>query len=65
MTQRMYRAWINQPSTAHPLFHLHGQHCIAVDTGESSVRIWFTHGSVYSMEVLRNCICEIKLSASG
>ena len=64
MTQRIYRARINQPSTAQPLFHLHGQHCIAVDT-EESLTIWFTHGSVHSMDIPRNCICEIKLSASG
>lgn len=62
MNQRIYRAWINQPSKAQPLFHLHGQHCIAVETAES-LTIYFTHGSVHSMDVPRNCIDEIKLSS--
>lgn len=65
MTQQIYRAWINQPSTLQPLHALHGQCCIVEDHGDESVRLWFTQGTVHSMEALRNCVSEIKLSDAG
>ena len=65
MKPRLYRAWINQPSTDQPLHALHGQRCIVEDHGRDSVRIWFTEGDIHSMEVLRRCVSEIKLSEAG
>lgn len=57
---KTYRAWINQPSTLQPLHRLHGTRCIAQDSGERSVRIWFTEGDVHSMEVLRECLSKFQ-----
>jgi hypothetical protein len=52
----MYRAWINQPSTAQPDHHLHGFN-VLVDASESqfsaSVKVYFLSGSVVSQECLR------------
>lgn len=58
MKQQIYRAWINQPSTLQPLHSLHATKCIAVDTGDRSIRIFFTEGPVHSMEVLRECLSK-------
>ena len=60
--KRTYRAWINQPSKSQPLHDLHGRYCIVEDTGDVSVRIWFTEGSLHSMQAPRNTISEVKLS---
>ncbi len=60
----IYRAWINQPSTLHPLHDRHGQRCIAHDTGDQSVTLYFTDGDVHSMTALRQCISRIYLSAA-
>ena len=57
---KTYRAWINQPSTLQPLHRLHGTRFIAQDSGERSVRIWFTEGDVHSMEVLRECLSKFQ-----
>jgi len=55
-----YRAWINQPSTLQPLHKLHGQRCIAQDTGGRTVRTWFTEGDVHSMQIMRKCLSKFK-----
>jgi len=65
MARQIYRAWINQPSTRDPLHAMHGQRCIVEDHGEQSVRLWFTEGETHSMQALRGCVSEIKLSAAG
>lgn len=65
MKPTIYRAWINQPSTQQPLHKLHGQCCIVEDTGGASVRLWFAEGDVHSMEALRICVSQIKLSEAG
>jgi len=61
---KLYRAWINQPSTLQPLHHLHGKHCIAQDDGLSIVRLWFTEGDIHSMQAPRECISQILLSSA-
>lgn len=61
---KIYRAWVNQPSTLQPLHHLHGKHCIAQDSQELTVRLWFTEGDTHSMQAPRECINQIKLSAA-
>ncbi len=58
----IYRAWINQPSTLQPLHDRHGQHCIAHDTGDQSVTLYFTDGPVHSMLADRSCIARVYLS---
>ena len=58
----IYRAWINQPSTLQPLHHLHGKFCIAHDTGDQSVTLYFAEGNVHSMTALRKCISRVYLS---
>ena len=60
--KRTYRAWINQPSTLQPLNNLHGRYCIVEDDGDVTVRLWFTEGSVHSMQAPRNSVSEVKLS---
>lgn len=59
---KIYRAWINQPSTLQPLHNLHGKRCIVHDTGDQSVTLYFTDGDVHSMTALRQCISRIYLS---
>ena len=61
---KTYRAWINQPSTLQPLHSFHGKPCIVQDSGERSLRLWFTEGDIHSMEALRECISRVYLSAS-
>lgn len=58
----IYRAWINQPSTLQPLHRMHGRRCIAHDTGDQSVTLYFTDGDVHSMMAPRQCISRIHLS---
>ena len=60
----IYRAWVNQPSTQQPLHHMHGEHCIAQDDGQPTVRLWFTEGSIHSMQAPRECISRLNLSAA-
>jgi len=60
----IYRAWINQPSNLYSLHHLHGKFCIVHDTGDQSVTLYFTEGSVHSMTALRHCISRVHLSAA-
>lgn len=46
------RCWINQPSTHHPLHHLHGTNVLAVpESFEGSSRIYLLSGEVVSMSV--------------
>ena len=35
----LYRAWINQPSTAQPHHNLHGRYCIVADTKEIAEQV--------------------------
>jgi len=64
MKPKIYRALINQPSTLQPLHRLSGRYCIAVDTGERSLTIYFTEGDTHSMTVLREWISKIPLSSA-
>jgi hypothetical protein len=59
---KLYRAWINQPSTLQPLHALHGTHCIVHDTGDQSVTLYFTEGDVHSTTAFRQCISRVYLS---
>ena len=62
---RIFRAWINQPSTLQPLHKLHGTKCIAVEYRPGTVRLYFTEGAVYSMDADPLCVSEVKLSSAG
>ena len=62
---KIYRAWINQPSTLQPLHRLHGTHCIAVEDRPGNVRLYFTEGPVHSMDADPICISKVELSAAG
>ena len=54
MKSKIYRGWINQPSTLQPAHKYHGKSGIVVDDGEADVlRIFFTEGETYSMDILR------------
>jgi hypothetical protein len=59
---KIYRAWINQPSTLQPLHHLHGTVCIARDDGDDTLTLYFTTGDKHSMIAQRNCIARVYLS---
>lgn len=61
---KIYRAWINQPSTSQPLHYIHGKRCIVHDEGDFTVDVWFTEGPTHSMRVLRACVYRIKLNAA-
>jgi hypothetical protein len=61
---KLYRAWVNQPSTLQPLHKLHGKYCIVHDTGENSVTLYFTEGDLHSTTALRQCISRVYLSAA-
>jgi len=61
---KIYRAWINQPSTLQPLHKMHGTHCIVHDTGDESVTLYFTEGVLHSTTALRQCISRIYLSGA-
>ena len=62
---KIYRAWINQPSTQQPLHKLHGRRCIVHDNIEDTyVTLYFTTGKVHSMIADRLSISEIYLSAA-
>ena len=63
---RVYRGWVNQPSTLQPLHELSGTRCIVVDYSDRcTVDIYFTEGNVHSMRVPRLCISEYHLSSAG
>lgn len=47
---RVYRAWINQPSTLQPLHHLHGEAGIAIER-DGHTTLYFVTGPVFSMVV--------------
>jgi hypothetical protein len=64
MKPKIYRAWINQPSTEQQLHRLHGVTCIAVDYGEPSLTLYFTDGDTHSTTALRQCVSKIKLSSA-
>jgi hypothetical protein len=60
----VYRAWINQPSKFDHLHVMHGTKCIVIDEGEKSVRIYFTSGPIHSMQVMRQCVSRLYISAA-
>ena len=62
---RIFRAWINQPSTLQPLHKLHGTKCIAVEDRPGNVRLYFTDGAIHSMDADLLCVSEVKLSSAG
>ena len=62
---KIYRGWVNQPSTLQPLNELHGTKAIVVDDGSGSVRLYFTEGEVHSMQAPKICVSKIKLSSAG
>jgi len=64
MNDKIYRAWINQPSTLQPLHEYHGKRCIVNDTDDKTVTIYFTEGAIHSMMVPRLCISRIYISAA-
>ena len=64
MKPKIYRAWINQPSTLQPLHRVHGRYCIAEDYGLPSLKLHFVDGDVHSMTALRECIVRVKLSSA-
>lgn len=64
MKPKIYRAWINQPSTLQPLHDMHGQRCIVADYGDDCIDIYFTDGDTHSMRVHRLCVSQIHLSAA-
>ena len=71
MADKIYRAWINQPSTLQPtlqpLHHMHGKRCIAVEDRPGNVRLYvrlyFTEGPVHSMDAKPLWISKVKLSS--
>jgi len=65
MSNKIYRGWINQPSTLQDLHELHGKKCIVEDRGDASVRIWFTEGPVHSMMCLRGAVEREQISKAG
>jgi hypothetical protein len=65
MTDKIYRAYINQPSTLQPLHKLHGKSCIAVHDRPGNVRLYFTEGTIHSLDADPLCISRIAISAAG
>lgn len=62
---KIYRAWINQPSTLQPLHLLHGEYCIAVDDSDfGHVTLYFTEGNTHSCVAPRGCISKVHLSSA-
>ena len=55
----IYRAWINQPSTAQPLHRMNGRYCIAVDDGGPDMTLYFTEGDTHSITALRQCVSKV------
>lgn len=49
---KVYRAWINQPSTLQPYHKWHGQKVLVVEN-ENDVRVYFLDGEVISMKIDR------------
>lgn len=58
------RAWINQPSTAQALHHLHGTNVLAVPDVGSVTRVYFLFGDVLSQQVPTAALSEGWTSAS-
>ncbi len=44
------RMWINQPSTAQPLHHLHGTNVLAYQEDETTYEIFFLSGDIISQQ---------------
>lgn len=50
MTPEIKRMWINQPSKAQPLHHLHGTNVLAVLEYTGTYRIYFLSGNIISQQ---------------
>ena len=55
---KVYRGWINQPSTAQPLHEMNGKSCVVVDSGGKVVDLYFCTGTVLSMQAPRLSISK-------
>jgi hypothetical protein len=62
---KIYRAFINQPSTLQPLHTLNGVRCLVQDNGGNTIKVFFTSGPVHSMQIPRNCVSRLRISAAG
>jgi putative component of toxin-antitoxin plasmid stabilization module len=51
------RMWINQPSTSHPLHHLHGVNVLAIEEGDA-YRIYFLSGAVVSQVATKSSLSK-------
>lgn len=51
ITIKLYRMWINQPSTLQRHHKYHAMNVLAQEIDEDYYRIWFTKGDVISMEI--------------
>lgn len=52
LTTKPQRAWVNQPTTAHPHHHWHGLRVLAVSDGAGVACIYFTSGPTICARVL-------------
>lgn len=57
---RVYRGWVNQPSTHQPLHSLHGKKCIVIHDRPGNVRLWFTEGEIHSVDADPLCVTQEK-----
>jgi hypothetical protein len=62
---KVYRAWINQPSIHQPLHNMNGKRCIAVYESPGWVRLYFTEDAVHSTLAKTSWITRVKLSSAG
>ena len=60
MKRKIYRGWINQPSTLQQDHKYHGKRGIVVDEFPERpvVHMWFTDGDTHSMDILRTSVCK-------
>jgi hypothetical protein len=60
VSDKIYRAWVNQPSTLQPDHRLHGRVCIVVDDGSRpTVRLFFAEGEEHSAEAMRSSVSRL------
>ena len=55
---RVYRGWVNQPSTQQAGNKYHGMECIVEDYGGANVVAHFTQGECHGVELPRNAVSE-------
>lgn len=57
---RVYRIWINQPSTLQKFNYLHGKRGIAIkqNSTDKEARVYFTEGSLQSILLPTNILSE-------